>query len=137
MITHDLRVIADAILDKKGQNVVSLDLRPVGSSIADYFVICDGGSTTNVGAIADNIMKMAREELGDFLKELGMKPLRTQGLENDFWIILDYGHIVVHVFLTQYREFYRLEDLWADAPKKVYKERRKPAAKKDAKEEED
>ncbi|MBR5054049.1 MAG: RsfS/YbeB/iojap family protein, partial [Bacteroidales bacterium] len=43
-----------------------------------------------------------------------------------------YGHIVVHVFLTQYREFYRLEDLWADAPKKVYKERRKPAAKKDA-----
>lgn len=130
MITHDLRVIADAILDKKGQNVVSLDLRPVGSSIADYFVICDGGSTTNVGAIADNIMKMVREELG-------MKPLRTQGLENDFWIILDYGHIVVHVFLTQYREFYRLEDLWADAPKKVYKERRKPAAKKDAKEEED
>lgn len=130
MITHDLRVIADAILDKKGQNVVSLDLRPVSSSIADYFVICDGGSTTNVGAIADNIMKMAREELG-------MKPLRTQGLENDFWIILDYGHIVVHVFLTQYREFYRLEDLWADAPKKVYKERRKPAAKKDAKEEED
>jgi ribosome-associated protein len=75
-------------------------------------------------------MKMAREELG-------MKPLRTQGLENDFWIILDYGHIVVHVFLTQYREFYRLEDLWADAPKKVYKERRKPAVKKDAKEEED
>ena len=130
MITHDLRVIADAILDKKGQNVVSLDLRPVGSSIADFFVICDGGSTTNVGAIADNIMKMVREELG-------MKPLRTQGLENDFWIILDYGHIVVHVFLTQYREFYRLEDLWADAPKKVYKERRKPAAKKDAKEEED
>ena len=123
MITHDLRVIADAILDKKGQNVVSLDLRPVGSSIADYFVICDGGSTTNVGAVADNIMKKAREELG-------MKPLRTQGLENNFWIILDYGHIVVHVFLTQYREFYRLEDLWADAPKKTYKERKKPAAKK-------
>ncbi|MDO5443313.1 MAG: ribosome silencing factor [Bacteroidia bacterium] len=122
MITHDLRVIADAIIDKKGQNVVSLDLRPVGSSIADHFVICNGDSTTNVAAIADNIMKKAREELG-------MKPLRTQGLENDFWIILDYGNIVVHVFLTQYREFYRLEDLWADAPKKVWKERRKPARK--------
>ena len=125
MITHDLRVIADAILDKKGQNVVSLDLRPVGSSIADYFVICDGSSTTNVGAIADNILKPAREELG-------MKPLRTQGLENDFWIILDYGHIVVHIFLKEYREFYRLEDLWADAPKKAYKERKRPAAKKTA-----
>ena len=125
MITHDLRVIADAILDKKGQNVVSLDLRPVGSSIADYFVICNGDSTTNVGAVADNSMKVAREELG-------MKPLRTQGLENNFWIILDYGHIVVHVFLTQYREFYRLEDLWADAPKKVYKERKRPSANKTA-----
>ena len=123
MITHDLRVIADAIRDKKGQNVVSLDLRPVGSSIADHFVICNGDSTTNVAAIADNIMKKAKEELG-------LKPLRTQGLENDFWIILDYGNIVVHVFLTQYREFYRLEDLWADAPKKVWKERRKPAGKK-------
>ena len=128
MITHYLRVIADAILDKKGQNVVSLDLRPVGSSIADYFVICNGDSTTNVGAVADNIMKMAREELG-------IKPLRTQGLENNFWIILDYGHIVVHVFLTQYREFYRLEDLWADAPKKVYKERKRPSAKNAAEEE--
>ena len=123
MITHDLRVIADAIIDKKGQNVVSLDLRPVGSSIADHFVICNGDSTTNVADIADNIMKKAKEELG-------LKPLRTQGLENDFWIILDYGNIVVHVFLTQYREFYRLEDLWADAPKKVWKERRKPAGKK-------
>ena len=123
MITHDLRVIADAIIDKKGQNVVSLDLRPVGSSIADHFVICNGDSTTNVSAIADNIMKKAREELG-------LKPLRTQGLENNFWIILDYGNIVVHIFLTQYREFYRLEDLWADAPRKVWKERRKVASRK-------
>lgn len=130
MITHDLRVIADAIIDKKGQNVVSLDLRPVGSSIADHFVICNGDSTTNVAAIADNIMKEAREQLG-------LKPLRTQGLENNFWIILDYGNIVVHIFLTQYREFYRLEDLWADAPKKVWKERRKVAGKKAAAEEED
>ena len=52
-----------------------------------------------------------------------MKPLRTQGMENNFWIILDYGHIVIHVFLTEYREFYRLEDLWADVPRKEYKER--------------
>ena len=122
MITHDLRVIADAILEKKGQNVVSLDLRPVGSSIADYFVICNGDSTTNVSAVAENIIKKVREELG-------MKPLRTQGLENGFWVILDYGHIVIHVFLTEYREFYRLEDLWADAPRKSYKDR-KPVAKK-------
>ncbi len=122
MITHDLRVIADAILDKKGQDVISIDLRPVGSAIADYFVVCNATSTTAVSAIADNIIKEAKEQLG-------MKPLRTQGMENNFWIILDYGHTVIHVFLTEYREFYRLEDLWADAPKKSYKYR-KPAAKK-------
>ena len=117
MITHDLRVIADAILDKKGQNVTSLDLRPVGSAISDFFVLCNADSTTNVAAITDNILKMAREELG-------LKPLRTQGMENNFWNIIDFGNIVVHVFLTQYREFYRLEALWADAPRKEYKYRK-------------
>lgn len=116
MITHDLRVIADAILDKKGGDVVSIDLRPLGTAITDFFVVCDGTSTTNVSAIADNVIK-------DVSEKLGMKPLRTQGLENNFWIILDYGYIVVHIFLKEYREFYHLEDLWADAPHKTYKVR--------------
>lgn len=116
MITHDLRIIADAIQDKKGQNVISLDLRKTGGSISDYFVICNADSTTNVSAIADNIIKEAKEQLG-------LKPLRMQGMENNFWVILDYGNIVIHIFQTAYREFYRLEDLWADAPKKEYRER--------------
>ena len=119
MITHDLRVIADAILDKKGQNVISLDLRKVDSSITDFFVICNADSTTNVAAIADNIIKEAKEQLD-------LKPIRMQGMENSFWVILDFGNIVVHVFLSQYREFYNLENLWADAPKKDYKFRKKP-----------
>ena len=117
MITHDLRVIADAILDKKGQDVVSLDLRPVGTAITDYFVICNADSTTQVAAITDNILKETKEQLG-------LKPVRMQGMENDFWVILDYGNIVIHIFMTQYREFYHLEDLWADAPKKTYKFRK-------------
>lgn len=116
MITHDLRIIADAIQDKKGQKVISLDLRKTGGSISDYFVICNADSTTNVSAIADNIIKEAKEQLG-------LKPLRMQGMENNFWVILDYGNIVIHIFQTAYREFYRLEDLWADAPKKEYRER--------------
>ena len=117
MITHDLRVIADAILDKKGQNVVSLDLRPIGTAITDFFVVCNADSTTNVAAIADNILKETREKLG-------LKPLRMQGMENSFWIILDYGNIVVHIFQTPYREFYNLENLWADAQRKEYKYRK-------------
>lgn len=115
MITHDLRVIADAILDKKGNNVVQIDLRPIGTAITDFFIVCDGSSTTNVAAITDNIIKEAREKLG-------IKPQRMQGTENNFWVILDFGNIVVHVFQKEYRDFYRLEDLWADAPHKTFKE---------------
>lgn len=122
MITHDLRVMADAMLDKKAQNVIDIDLRPLGTAITDHFMICNADSTTNVNAIADNVIDKMREE--------GRKPLRTQGLENNFWIILDYGDIVAHIFLTEYRQFYRLEELWADAPYKEYKERRVPKTKK-------
>ena len=82
MITHDLRVLADAMLDKKAQNVTGIDLRSLDGSITDFFMICNGSSTTNVAAIADNVIDKMREELG-------RKPLRTQGMENGFWIILD------------------------------------------------
>ena len=122
MITHDLRLIADAIIDKKGENVISLDLRKMDGAITDYFVVCDGSNTTQVGAIADNIAEKMQEE--------GHKLYRSQGEENNFWIIQDYGNIVVHVFLKEYRDFYRMEDLWADVPRKEYKLRRKPAVKK-------
>ena len=108
-----LKVITDALLEKKGQQVVSLDLSSIGTAISEYFVVCNADSTTAVAAIADNIIVRMEEKCG-------RKVLRMQGLENDFWIILDYGDIVVHVFLTQYREFYRLEDLWADAERVEY-----------------
>ena len=123
MEKNALKVITDAMLEKKGQGVVSLDLSPIGTAISDYFVVCNANSTTAVAAIADNIIVKMQEKCG-------RKVLRMQGLENDFWIILDYGDIVVHVFLTEYREFYRLEDLWADAPHKEYKPRRVPKTKK-------
>ena len=121
MITHDLRLIADAILDKKGQDVVSLDLRGLDGAITDFFVVCEGSNTTQVGAIADNIVEKMKEE--------GHRLYRSQGEGNNFWIIQDYGNIVVHVFLKEYREFYRLEELWADVPRKEYKERKAPAKK--------
>ena len=124
MITHDLRLIADAVIDKKGKNVVSLDLRKTDGAITDFFVVCDGSNTTQVGAIADNIAEIMKEE-GHIL-------YRSQGEGNNFWIIQDYGNIVVHIFLKEYRDFYRLEELWADVPRKEYKERRIPATKKNA-----
>ena len=116
MITHDLRLIADAIYDKKGSDAVSIDLRNIDGTITDFFVVCDASNTTQVGAVADNIAEKMKEE--------GHTLYRSQGEGNNFWIIQDYGNIIVHIFLKEYRDFYRLEDLWKDAPRKEYKERR-------------
>lgn len=111
----EIDVIAKAMLEKKAQNVCSLDLRSLGTTITDYFVICNADSGTQVNAIADNVEEM-------MLAECKTKVIRTQGKENAFWVIMDYGHIVVHIFMTEYREFYRLEDLWADAPKTTFED---------------
>lgn len=109
----ELQVIADAMLEKKGQDVVSLDLKPIGTAISDHFIVCNADSTANVAAIADNIEDR-------MIEKCRRKVLRTQGKENAFWVILDYGDIVAHVFQTPYRAFYRLEDLWADAERTEY-----------------
>lgn len=115
MDNKELKVIADAMLDKKGQDVVSLDLRPIGTAISDYFIVCNADSAPAVVAIADHVEEK-------MIEHCRRKVTRTQGKENAFWVILDYGDIVVHVFQTPYRSFYRLEDLWADAEKTVYED---------------
>ncbi len=107
--------IAEAMSEKKGKRIVSLDLRKTVSPITDHFVICNADSTTNVNAIADNIEDR-------LIEKCKRKVVRMQGKENGFWVIMDYSDVVVHVFQTEYRNFYRLEDLWADADKKEYRE---------------
>ena len=115
MNNTELKVIADAMLEKKAQDVVSLDLRSIGTAISDHFIVCNADSTPAVVAIADNIEDR-------MIENCRRKVNRTQGKENAFWVILDYGDIVVHVFQTPYRSFYRLEDLWADAERTVYED---------------
>ena len=115
MDNKELKVIADAMLEKKGQDVVSLDLRSIGTAISDHFIVCNADSTPAVVAIADNIEEK-------MLEKCRRKVVRTQGKENAFWVIMDYGEIVVHIFQTPYRSFYRLEDLWADADRTVYED---------------
>lgn len=100
--------IIKGIFEKKGHDVVQVDLRQLESRIADYFVICQASSTTQVDSICDSVEDKVRE----MAKE---KPLHIEGLDNCFWVLLDYGNIVVHIFLEEYRKFYNLESLWADA----------------------
>ncbi|MBR3931714.1 MAG: ribosome silencing factor [Tidjanibacter sp.] len=101
--------IVSAIQDKKGHNIVSLDLTELEGTICDAFVICNADSTTQVDAIADGIVEELEEKLGE-------KPRRVEGKTNAAWIAIDYVDVMVHIFLTPLREYYRLEQLWADAP---------------------
>ncbi|MDE7115574.1 MAG: ribosome silencing factor [Muribaculaceae bacterium] len=103
-----LNVIIDAIQDKKGSGIAVVDLEAIESAPTSRFVICQGRSTSQVSAIADGI----REEIQ---KSIGSKPYNYDGYRNSQWIIIDYGNVMVHVFLPEYREFYNLEELWSDA----------------------
>ena len=105
---NELSCVANAMLDKKAKHVCSLNLKSIGTAICDYFVVCNADSKPQVIAIADNVEEMMH-------KECNRKVIRAQGKENAFWVIMDYGDIVIHIFQTEYRQFYRLEDLWADA----------------------
>jgi ribosome-associated protein len=102
------------IQEKKGNDIVRLDLRNIFSSVTDYFVICHADSTTQVKAIANSI----EEEI---FKAIQQEPWRKEGLEYGEWILLDYINVVVHIFRTDKREFYGVEDLWGDAEVKYYK----------------
>lgn len=104
-----LETVIEAIKDKKGKNIVALDMSNMDGAICSRFVICNADSTTQVAAIAAGIEEKAE-------KELGQKVWRIDGAANSLWIAMDYVDIVVHIFQTEMRDFYKLEDLWADAP---------------------
>ena len=110
-----LDVIVDAMREKKAQQVVSLNFATVEAAICDYFVVCNADSATQVNAIADSVEEQ-------MFKKTKQWPIRCQGRENGFWIIIDYGDFIVHIFQTEYRRFYRLEELWADAKTIWYSE---------------
>lgn len=107
--------IVEAIKDRKGKDLIVLDLRQVDQSIADYFVICHGESTTQVDSISENVEREIRTELQEH-------PINKEGADNLQWVLLDYGDVVVHVFQDEYRRFYNLEELWADAAKELIRE---------------
>jgi ribosome-associated protein len=106
--TPDLKkMVVDAILDKKGHDVVALDLRKINDAAADYFIITHGDSSTHVKAIFDNVAE-------ECIKK-GMSPYHSEGSKNSEWIIIDFVDVVVHIFHRDKRDFYALEELWSDA----------------------
>ena len=103
-----LKSVIKGILNKQGHDVLKIDLRKIENRIADYFVICHGTSISQVDAICDSVEDIVSIDAGE-------EPLHVEGLENCYWVLVDYGDVVVHIFLEQYRKFYSLETLWADA----------------------
>ena len=96
------------IQEKKGKEITVLDLSHIPTAVCKYFVVCNGESTTQVQALADSVIEEVRKASGE-------KPWHTEGYDNREWILIAYAAVVIHIFLPEVREFYGLEDLWADA----------------------
>ena len=101
--------IIKAIQEKKGENIISLDLKKIPEAVSDFFIICEGASTTQVKAIADSIEEEVRKNCDEL-------PYKHEGRQTYQWVLIDYVNVVVHVMLPESRRFYKLEDMWSDAP---------------------
>ncbi|MDD3406066.1 MAG: ribosome silencing factor [Paludibacteraceae bacterium] len=101
-----LASIVNGMQEKKAQNIVTIDLTKIDAPCR-YFVICEGNSKTQVSTIATSVKDMTKKELDE-------KPFATDGFENSEWIAMDYGTILVHIFIKELRDFYDIEHLWED-----------------------
>jgi len=112
--TYLSEIAVQGMQEKKGNDIVRLDMRQLNSAVSDYFVLCHADSGTQVKAIADSVEK-------EIYKQTQTEPWRKEGMEHADWIILDYSDVVVHIFRTEKRDFYGIEELWGDAETTMYK----------------
>lgn len=107
------KTILKAIQEKKGENIVSLDLRKIPEAVADFFIICEASNTTQIRAIANHIEHQVKEHCDE-------GPYRHEGMNALQWVLVDYVNVVVHIFQPETRKFYRLEEMWNDAVSVVH-----------------
>jgi ribosome-associated protein len=110
-LTHRSKIIKTiiaAIQEKKGENIVSLDLRKINEAVADFFIICEAGNQPQIKAIAENIEVQVTKHCDE-------DPYHHEGFQSLQWVLVDYVNVVVHVMLTENRKFYKLEEMWSDA----------------------
>ena len=103
------KTIIHAIQEKKGEKIVSLDLRKIPEAVADFFIICEATNNTQLKAVADSVEFEVKKNCGEL-------PYKHEGRQGEQWILIDYVNVVVHVMLTETRKFYTLEEMWNDAP---------------------
>ena len=107
--------IINGLREKKGKDIVTLDLRNIDTSVTEFFVLCTGDSNTHVTALAGSVEEKVRKAIKD-------KPWHVEGTTNGEWVLMDYVNVVVHIFQRETREHYNLEGLWADAVLTEYEE---------------
>lgn len=110
-----VKAIINAIQEKKGENIISLDLRKIPEAVADFFIICEATNSTQLRAIADFIEKDVKEKASEI-------PFKHEGKVAQQWILIDYVNVVVHVMMPDIRKFYQLEEMWSDAPMMEHKD---------------
>lgn len=103
-----IKTIIAAIQEKKGEHIVSLDLRKIPEAVADFFIICEASNQPQIKAIADNVEDRVQEKCEE-------NPYHHEGKQKLQWVLIDYVNVVVHVMLAENRKFYRLEEMWSDA----------------------
>jgi ribosome-associated protein len=103
-----IKTIIAAIQEKKGENIISLDLRKINEAVADFFIVCEVGNQSQIRAIAHNIENKVREKCDE-------EPYHHEGYTSLQWVLIDYVNVVVHVMLSETRKFYKLEEMWSDA----------------------
>jgi ribosome-associated protein len=108
-----LKTIIRAIQDKKGENIISLDLRKIPEAVADFFVICEANNQPQIRAIMDSVEDQVKKHCGE-------KPYHFEGKQNLQWVLIDYVNVVVHIMMPEQRKFYKLEEMWSDAPLDEY-----------------
>jgi ribosome-associated protein len=102
------RTIVKAIQEKKGENILSLDLKKIPEAVSDFFIICEASNNIQLKAIAENVEEQVKKNCSEL-------PYRHEGMKGEQWILIDYVNIVVHVMLPESRKFYKLEELWNDS----------------------
>lgn len=102
------KTIIHAIHEKKGENIISLDLRKIPEAVTDFFIVCEANNPTLLKAIADEVEHQVKEKCGEL-------PYKHEGRQAQQWILIDYVNVVVHIMLPEPRKFYRLEEMWSDA----------------------
>jgi ribosome-associated protein len=110
-----IKTIITAIQQKKGENIISLDLRKIDEAVSDFFIICEAGSQPQVRAIGEHIEHLVKENCEE-------SPYHHEGYSNLQWVLIDYINVVVHVMLPENRKFYNLEDMWSDAAAESHNE---------------